>query len=95
MSKDKAEEWTEEFLNSEEGLKAKEQFGKDFLNYVVFGESRVKVTQVINVDDCWVGHKIENVEEPVIEFLTATEIIKRFSEYLSEEQIEKLKNYEK
>lgn len=91
MSKDKAEEWAEEFLNSEEGLKAQEQFKKDFLDYVLFGENKIKVTEVINVDDGWVG--IEGSPKPIIQNLTADEIIERYSDYLSEEQLKKLKSW--
>lgn len=74
MSKKFAEDWADEWLSSPEGKELVEQANKEFLNYVVFGES----TEVLNED------VIDEMQ------LDAPKIVEVFSEHLTEEQIQYL-----
>jgi len=55
-------------------------------------EDKIKVVQVLDLKSGMEGTKIEGVEETIVQYLTVPQIVGRWSEYLSEEQIDKLKN---
>lgn len=75
--KETAKKWAEDYLSSESGLEYKEEFERDFLNYLVFG-----TTYYFNVET------LENIISH--SRLSREDIINRFKHQLTKEEQEQL-----
>ena len=82
MSKKIAEQWAENYLNSEEGKLEKEKICQEFIDYLLFG----KPTRYLNEP------LIDEMSDFVkFEELSVEQIIERFGDLLSEKDIENIR----
>ena len=77
-----AKKWVEGYLNSEEGKRDTEKINKDFVDYIIFG----KPTEYLNEELLDEMASFVKIEE-----LSVKEIVERFGNLLTEQDIENLK----
>ena len=80
-TKQLAEKWAEEYLNSEEGKKETENLNKETIDYIIFG----KPTRYLNEE------LLDEMDSFIrVEKLSVEEIVERFGDLLTEKDIENL-----
>lgn len=82
-----AKEWADEVLNSDEGKELQRNLDKEFIEYVVFGKTPYYGNKETFKD-------LKDYIETELH-LTPSDIIDRFEDVLTEEQIKQLGDYEK
>jgi hypothetical protein len=98
MNKDKAEKWADGWLNPQELEKLGAKFNDVWMNSQIKGE-RIFIKDGVPYTESEFILEFESfglVDSVVVtEDLSASEVIDKYSGYLTEEQLQKLKSYEK